>query len=79
MNQKIVFNSLSRMQSKDKNGKYEKGVRWRSSTQVSVFSKIGWEDRKNGRESVFKEINGLIFSRIETSVFRSEKHKPQIG
>ena len=24
MNQKIVFNSLSRMQSKDKNGKYER-------------------------------------------------------
>jgi len=37
MNQKIVFNSLSRMQSKDKNGKYEKEVRWRSSTQVSQY------------------------------------------
>lgn len=46
---------------------------------LSVFYKIGWEDRKNGRESVFKEINGLIFSRIETSIFRSEKHKPQTG
>ena len=36
---------------------------------LSIFSKIGWEDRKNGRESVFRETSGLIFSRID------EKHK----
>lgn len=35
MNQKIVFKSLSRMQQKDKNGKYEKEVRLESPIQVS--------------------------------------------
>lgn len=53
----------------------------RSSVQVSkdFLRGVGVGHRKNGRESVFKEINGLTFSRNETSIFRSEKHKPQIG
>lgn len=51
----------------------------RFNSGLSIFSKIGWEDRKNGRESVFRETSGLIFSRIETSIFRPEKHKPQTG
>lgn len=65
------------MQQKDKDGEYE--------TQSSEKSKAGHRgiseggNRKNGRESVFREINWLNISRTETPILRPEKLKAQTG
>lgn len=61
------------MQQKDKDGECE--------TQSSEKSKAAHKggNGKNGRESVFREINWLNISRTETPILRPEKLKAQTG